>query len=325
MESPCDPPMQDESPSPHHFWPMIRSLLMLKADQEPLPVFDQKGRPIGLGLLWGVDEQNQVQGKPMEGHLESPAFIDEADWEDDSYRDEWGEEVSMVDPVRNGPGTREQLDTLGTGNTLMIESSPTPQIVWWEEVHETAKLIFGHKPSRAGLQLAWHILIQHGYARYTTEWERIGVLLRFVGLSFIWQTNQLPKDQTAGFPLDEYSFAWITNLLGLTPYRLGWVAGLMNIPLPIATPDSTEFELTTQVLPRLADRVRPEIVELLQQHFGGAEGLSDFFSQHFLSSGWDPNDESGTGENLAEEAQIPKADIRRWVEKGCPFPPNLFL
>lgn len=312
--------MQDEPEESPHFWPMIRSFLVLKSDQEPLPVFDLKGRPIGLGKIWWVDESNQVQGKFLEGHLEVPAFPDETDPDDDWYRDEWGEEVQMVDPVRSGPAPCEHLGALGKGN----DSLPNSKIVWWQEVEEVAKLMFEPSPFKDGLQSAWGIVTQEGYAQYTNEWERARVLLRFITLGFLWQTRQLDPKEAAAFPLDEYSFAWVTKCFGLSPCRLGWVAGLLNSTLPEATPDSTEFELTTQMLPRLADRIRPEIVEILQRHFGGIEGLSAFFSEQLTSCGWDSEEEE-KAEKRRGEATPQQADMQRWVEKGCPFPPSFFL
>ena len=316
--------MHKKLEEPPNFWPMIRAFLTLKSDQKPLPVFDQKGRPIGLGKLWWINEQNQMQGKFFEGHLESPTFVDE-DYEEDLYNslygEEWGEEVLMVDPARSAPDTRGHVDTLGKGNAPL----PKPQIVWWEEVEEAAKLLFEHRSSSAGLQSAWHILIQQGYTQYANERERVRVLLRFVTLGFLWQTSQLPQQEMAVSPLDEYSLAWVNKLLDLSPFRLGWIAGLMNIPLPGVTSVSTEFELTTQLLPRLADRIRPEIVEILQKHFGGAEGLSAFFSQHFTSQDWISDDEEETDETLTCHATLQKDEMQAWVEKGCPFPSNLML
>ena len=133
----------------------------------------------------------------------------------------------MVDPVRSGPDTREHLGILGKGNEPLLTSQPQSQIVWWEEVEETAKLLFDHRPSREGLPSAWHIIIQQGYARYANEREHVHVLLRFVTLGFLWQTSQLHQKETDIFPLDEYNFAWVTKLLGLSPFRLGWIAGLL--------------------------------------------------------------------------------------------------
>jgi hypothetical protein len=308
---------------------MIGAFLSLKSDLDPLPVFDEKGRPIGLGKIWWVDEQNQVQGKYVEGDLESPVFEEIEDGFSRQYEDEWGEEVLMMEPVRSGSESRGHFDDPGKENDFVPNAQPLTQaqsqIVWWEEVEEAAKLIFQHRPSEAGLQITWNILIQHGSARYTNESERVRVLLRFVTLGFLWQTSYLPQKETDVFPLDEYSFAWVTKLLGLSPCRLGWVAGLMNIALPGITSESTEFEVTTQMLPRLVEQIRSEVVNILQKHFGGTEKLSACFSQHGISSVWDRDDKGETSENFPGEARLQKEKMEAWVEKGCPFPSNLFV
>jgi hypothetical protein len=267
-----------------------------------------------------------VQGKFVEGDLESPVFEEIEDGYSRQYEDEWGEEVLMMDPVRSGSDSRGQLDAPGRKKDFLPNAQAQSRIVWWEEVEEAAKLIFQHGPSKEdGLQLSWNIVIQHGYARYTSESERIHVLLRFVTLGFLWQTSYLPQKDTDAFPLDEDSFAWVTKLLGLSPSRLGWVAGLMNIALPGATSESTEFELITQMLPPLADQIRPEIGEILQKHFGGTENLSAFFSQYGIASVWDPDDKEEPTEHFPGEAILQKEKMEAWVEKGCPFPSNLFL
>jgi hypothetical protein len=43
--------MHKEPEEPCHFWHMIGAFLSLKSDLDPLPVFDERGRPIGLGQL----------------------------------------------------------------------------------------------------------------------------------------------------------------------------------------------------------------------------------------------------------------------------------
>lgn len=326
MEHSCDPPMQDESSPPPHFWPMVRSFLTLKADLDPLPVFDHKGRPIGFGKLWWVDEHHHLQGQFLEGCLEVPAFSEEDEGNDDLYDEEWGEEVLMLEPVRSHSQLHEPSMSRLENTRASPNSRLKDQILWWEDLQETAHPIFDPYPSTDGLQLAWHLLIQTGHARYAMEWERHLVLVRFVTLGFLWQTSQIPQKDAGVFPLDEYSFAWITKHLGLSPYRLGWLAGHLKIDLPDSTPDSTEFELTTQVLPRLAERERPGIVTILQNHFGGAERLSAFFSQHFPPHPWeDAAERESTDELPPEGTPQQQTAMLAWVKKGCPFPANLFL
>lgn len=85
------------------------------------------------------------------------------------------------------------------------------------------------------------------------------------------------------------------------------------------------FEVTTQMLPRVVEQIRSEVVNILQKHFGGTEKLSACFSQHGISSAWDRDDKGETSENFPSDALLQKEKMESWVEKGCPFPSNLFV
>lgn len=309
------PEAHDPSEEPSHYWTMVRAFLTLKDDREPVPVFDEKGRSIGLGQLWGVDGQNQLRGTWCEGPWESPTFLDGEDDAEDDYQEEWGEEVLMVEPIRC---TSEEL---ADHKALGEARSPWP-IVWWEDVEEAAELVFDHRPGGAGLQTIWSILVQQGYATYANEWERARVLLRFLTAGLLWKTSLLPGKHTDAFPLDEYQCAWVTNRLGLSPVRLGWLAGTMHVALPGATAEHTEFELTTQLLPHLAEKMRPEVVQILLQQVGGQESFCDFFYQH--GKAWTQDvygREEPPSNTLVDETGCKQA-MARWVQAGCPFPAN---
>ncbi len=300
-------------------WVAIRAMLRWKPDLQPLPVFDEEGRSIERDRIWWVDEHHQLQWKPYEGPREDPVIVKDVEYEDfdeEYLKQEWGE-APMVEPIRSTGLEEGQGDDSGHSQNLF----PRSQVVWWEDVEEAAKLVANTEAGRRWVKAAWEILIHSGAATFSTELERCRVLQRFVALGFLYHTGRSLVEDHPICSLDEYEVEWWTKTLGLTPFRVGCLAGLGNLAVPGTSAHSTEFELTTQAIPRLAEQVRQEIVTTLQGNLGGPDGLRASFFRSLLKD----FGKTGRPEQLGSKPQHLADTIETWVQQGCPLSSSLLM
>ena len=174
----------------------------------------------------------------------------------------------------------------------------------WAAVDPLAQRVFTLWPGQPELiwvRESWGMVLKRGLADYANDFERWGVLFRFLALAGIyfdfchlaWNRVNLPDYETLGKELG----------LGLLPVvmLLGQDAILEQV--------NDEEELFRVGMKALADQARIEIVPPLIRGYGGLKALYEAFRRSRQS-------EPSPADN-EQIIQLSEQNAVRWLEEGC--------
>ena len=174
----------------------------------------------------------------------------------------------------------------------------------WAAVDPLAQRVFTLWPGQPELicvRESWKMVLKYGLADYANDFERWGVLFRFLALAGIyfdfchlaWNRVNLPDYETLGKELG----------LGLLPVvmLLGQDALLEQV--------NDEEELFQIGMKSLADQARIEIVPVLIRGYGGLKALYEAFRRSRQTEPFP--------EDNGQIIQLSERNAFRWLEEGC--------
>lgn len=311
-----EPPDQDERTAQ-----FLRTILSVKPDSEPLPLLDPSGQQFALGVGWighttpggrvlwrlhrdprGVRRIRHPDVRLLEDLINDLDDLNDLEQEWEGWlRQEWGEGQPQ-EVVKSEP-----------------KEAPARAVrcLWWDEIEDTVHHIYYHPSGVRWARQAWALLRQAGLTTYQSELDRSVVFLRALVLRILYiEIDSMLWNKYPPHPADDIDLDYWASHLGLTPFRLGWLAGRDGAGIPEATETSTEFELTCATIRVLVAKMLPSVVKAL---YGSAGGLESLVRIYLETHGyWDDGTPRRKTENGPVSQQTVEA-LRVWIADGCPL------